>query len=334
MSDNTRTLVVLGSADPEMREIEQLAIKAGCSVLQAKSGGQPVRPGCQPDKEGIDEICKKMLEIKADTVLLVEQPGRSSDNVLNNQGSWYLEAYGTTDNWPVAFVEIDHHDPAKVWPEDMPLWKRSSLGQLAGHLGVELDERQRWIGALDHDLPGALNAAHLESRLDFVLDVYCSGAAHLFGGVPPEVYKQQAYDTYYTLTQLGTVPFGAEGEKVVPVFRLPPDPSTAGATGEHYPLPALPLALAMAGLAGLSIIRRKDGILAWRLQCASPSQVRHFLGEHFHGLQAVQPGTQPPNAPYGVPERGFAGGVVSQEWIAVYPARYWPEGLLLKWSPC
>jgi hypothetical protein len=297
-----------------MREIEAIARAAGAVVVQAKVQGRPVRPGECPEREGIDEIFQAMLRCGADRVILVEQPGRSGDNVMNNIGSWCLETYGRSDNsdsWPTTFVEVDHHDPAQTWPPEVPLWQRSSLGQIAPLLGVELTGTQRWIGALDHDLPGALREAKEMGVLNEVLLVYSMGAAKLFGGVEPEVYVEQIKSTAARLADLGVQDFG--GDLTVPVFRLPPDPATAGVTGEHYPLPALPAALALAGLAGLSIIRRKDGLLAWRLQCASPRQVRFFV-ETCEWVKR-SPELRPPNAPYGQPERGFAGGLVEESCL-------------------
>lgn len=314
--DNSRTVVVLGSADPEMREIEALAKEAGAVVVQARCEGRPVRPGEMADKAGIDEIYKEMLAVKADQLILVEQIGRSTDNKAGNQGSWCLETYAVADGWPVSVVEVDHHDPRQTWPADMPLWERSSLGQIAGVLGVLLTATQQWIGALDHDLPGAFALARKADMLDEVLLVYSMGAAKLFGGVEPEVYVEQIKSTATRLQDLGLEQHGKLGDNLVPVYKLPPDPATAGVTGEQYPLPALPAALALVGRAGLSIIRRKDGLFAWRLQCATPSMVRHFV-EMFEGVERGQPA---PNAPYGQPERGFAGGLVSQEWAAKYGA--------------
>lgn len=316
--NNSRTVVVLGSADPEMREIEALAKGAGAVVVQAKAEGRPVRPGEMPDRAGIDEIYQAMLAVKADQVVLVEQNGRSIDNVLNNQGAWCLETYGRQDNWPVGFVEVDHHDPNQVWSEDLPLWARSSLGQISKVLGVELTGTQRWIGALDHDLPGAFREAREAGVLDEVLLVYSMGASRLFGGVEPEVYVEQIKSTATRLHDLGLEGFGKGGELIVPVYKLPPDPATAGTTGEYYPLPALPAALALVGRAGLSIIRRKDGKLAWRLQCASKTQVDAFMTGEIHDMNGVEMGLAPPNAPYGQRERGFAGGLVSTRWIVSY----------------
>lgn len=310
--DNSRTVVVLGSTDPEMVQIAALAREAGAVVVQATHAGSPVRPGQHVDRQGIDEIYRAMVEITADRVLMVEQMGRSEDNECNNVGSWCLETYGRSDNWPVQFVEIDHHDPRQTWPPEMPLWERSSLGQIAQTLGVALTEGQRWVGALDHDLPGALHLAREQGALDEVLMIYAQGAAHLFGGVDPATYVAQARATEVHLS--GLTPW-ARG--ILPVFqRFAPDSATKGATGESYPLPALPLALSLRRTGGLSIIQRADGVYAWRLQAATPEQVRWFLGPEMEGLVR---GMAQPNAPYGQPERGFAGGVVHPSYLRTLP---------------
>jgi hypothetical protein len=310
--DNSRTVVVLGSTDPEMVQIAALAREAGAVVVQAQCEGRPVRPGQPADREGIDAIYQSMLSVTADRVLFVEQLGRSQDNVANNIGSWCLETYGRSDGWPVQFVEIDHHDPRQTWPTEMPLWERSSIGQIAAALGVQLTDQQRWVGALDHDLPGALALAREQGALDEVLMVYAQGAAHLFGGVDPATYVAQARATEVHLA--GLTPW-ARG--ILPIFqRFAPDSTTKGATGESYPLPALPLALSLRRVGGLSIIQRADGVYAWRLQAATPEQVRWFLGPEMEGL--VQ-GMAQPNAPYGQPERGFAGGVVHPAYLQTLP---------------
>lgn len=315
--DNSRTVVVLGATDPEMVQIAALAREAGAVVVQATcldektKQRRAVRPGEVPDRDGIDEIYQAMLAIPADRVLFVEQPGRSQDNEANNIGSWCLETYGRADNWPVQFVEVDHHDPRQVWPSVVPLWARSSLGQIAEKLGVQLTDRQRWVGALDHDLPGALYLARAENVLDEVLMIYAQGASHLFGSVEPSVYVRQARETEARLKE-SLERMGMLANGVVPIYRaFPPDPATKGATGEAYPLPALPLALALLDWAGLSIIRRPDGALAWRLQCAKPSQVHWFMAEA-PGVLRDQPA--PANV-YGQPERGFAGGPVDVGWL-------------------
>jgi hypothetical protein len=314
---NERTLVVLGAADPEMAAIAQLAEAAGARVYQARVGNRPVRPGELVDTQGIDWIYNEMIDARATRVLLVELHGKGS-TPPENKGAWVIETYAIADNWPVSIIEIDHHDPNQTWPPEMPLWERSSIGQAAKELGVQLDERQKWIGALDHDLPGALRLAREQGKLDEVLMIYASGASHLFGGVPPETYVEQARATANRVCEIAAQQNGVDAAGWVNIWQLPPDPKTAGATGEHYPLPALPLALALAGRPGLSVIRRKDGALAWRLQCATSGQVQVFLAESA-GVPGVLRGVQPPNAPYGFPERGLAGGTLTPAAVLAMP---------------
>lgn len=291
-----RTVVVLGSADPEMREIERVVRAQGAFVVQAELEGKPVRPGQVPDKASVDKVYRLCRDIGADCLVLVEQMGKKQ-----GKGIWTLAIAAHADGWSLQVVDVDHHDPDQTWPEDMPLFERSSLGQICKLFEVLPTAKQRWIGALDHDLPGAIREARAGDYLDELLATYAEGASELFGGVAPDVYVRQAHETAAKLSELIPVVEGGW----LPIYNFPPDPSTAGVTGEHYPLPALPLALALVGQCGLSIIRRKDGILAWRLQCALPGQVRLF--EHHSG---VVTGLASPNAPYGQPERGYAGAVV------------------------
>lgn len=302
-NDRSNTIIVLGSADPEMVEIARLGALLGVHTFQATRDGRPVRPGEEADSSSVDALYRKMISVEASTVLLVEQPGRRS-----HTGTWLLDQVAVADCWPVTFVEIDHHDPAQVWDPEVELCERSSLGQVARHLGVDLDPRQRMIGALDHDLPSALAQARERGELTLALGIYASGASHLFGGVPPDAYVAQAKATDDALS---SVPVSEDG--ILQIWdQFPPSPSTAGATGEQYPLPALPLALALRRQPGLSIIRRRDGVLAWRLQAATPDQVRAWMASG----PGILRDRAAPNACYGVPERGFAGGVVDPAWIA------------------
>lgn len=319
--DNSRVVVVLGSEDPEMVEIAHLAGLAGARVIPARSGGRRVRPGELADKASVDEIYALMqLQPVCNRMILVELPGKAKD-VVSNTGAWVLETYAISDNWPVTVQEVDHHDPAQVWSDDVALYERSSIGQIANLIGVELDERQQWIGALDHDLPGALRLARTPGPhlgLDEVLMIYASGASQLFGGVAPEVYVAQAKSTADQVEELAHRPDGLDEAGWVNVWRIPPNPSTAGVTGEWYPLPALPLALALSGRSGLSVIRRRDGVFAWRLQCASADQVRYFLAEGEHPYRMVRD-LPAPNAPYGFPDRGLGGATLTPDEVQRMP---------------
>lgn len=297
---------ILGSADPEMAEIEAMLTGKGIpySFATTTEGGR-VTPA-------------------------------------QAYGGWFLLA-GLADR-EIVLVEccpedaapifsqvysrvIDHHrpgDPGYARPRSEAV-AASSLGQVAELLGVELTPRQRAIAALDHCLPAALRGECQGVSAEEALSEMLSRP-----GAPTGIQIEDADAALAAAPLLFPACPACRGHRVdecqvcggsgfaSPVkdlrYRLLPDRGEVDAGS----LPGLPIAATIRGEGYVAIIacRRGDGppaklVLGGEV---APLTVESLL-QCPEGWAPLGWGAA--GAPYGVPSRGFGG-------LPLVP--YWPTG--------
>jgi hypothetical protein len=137
-------IFILGSQDPEMREIERTLRRHRYAFFHAAKG---------------HERCTPRTAYEADTVVRVSRTGQVSPVLLlPNETIVFVEC--TVDNH-VPVMRADHHysgDPGYEKSPDAYL-QGSSLGQVLSLLEIEPSATQRLIAAGDHCLTAAYQGA-------------------------------------------------------------------------------------------------------------------------------------------------------------------------------
>ena len=258
-----RPIWVLGASDPEMATIEQLLTTAGAEVRYA-----------------VDETGTRVMPSRAYKAVDV-----SGDLLDPSRPIHYVECDVLGGAAP-AF-RADHHRPGDPGFDAPPAgyWQGSSVGQVAGYLGVAPTPALRLVAAADHCLAAAYRGECPGVDPDALMVWRAETRAQFPGRSVDEVMAnvQKARDLLATAPRLT---FG--GERVADMRALE--------RAEH--IPELPEAATRDGIAFLGETRDRDGRVKTVLMAASRPAVEAFLAE------ARRFGN---GETYGVPARGFAG---------------------------
>lgn len=264
---------ILGASDPEMEEIEKLLKSAGERVLYAALDGRRVDAG---------------TAYKANVVV----DGQGIPVAFPNGEVFLVECFDRPVDAAATIRRIDHHrvgDPGYGQPPEN-YWPASSLGQVAGALGLGMDltgqTHYKYVAAADHCLAAAYRGRCPGVSPDDLMAWRVASRARFQGRLVEDVLR----DVEAAREALRSAP------KVALVGGSSP---VADLRGRE--IPELPEAAAREGIAFLGTPRPgKDGRRKIVLQAASPEQVRAFL-ESWAPAQGLR-------ELYGDPARGLAGG--------------------------
>ena len=132
---------ILGTQDPEMREIERTLRRSGRIFLHAAKAG---------------ERCRARTAYQADGVVRVGRGGRPQPAVLVPQTPVVFVECTVLGHEPLM-LRVDHHHPGDPGYEKSPAQylEGSSLGQVLRLLEIEPSDTHRLLAASDHCLTAA-----------------------------------------------------------------------------------------------------------------------------------------------------------------------------------
>ena len=197
---------------------------------------------------------------------------------------------------------FDHHQPKDAGFDKLPqdYMQGSSLGQLAAHLGVELNEEQRTIAALDHCASAALADEIPDIDAEYALTVFQNGIRDTHRSLSPQAVVSAYWDAMRVVHDERRYPrLRINGQDVIDLRRKHLGLSTSLARLSTI------AALATSGQAALTMCRNPHSktdqvMLNGHLL---PSTVDEFTQEWGpkNGLINL----------FGVPWRQYAGGMVA-----------------------
>lgn len=317
---------VLGASDPEMAAIEAMLRERGEAVAYAAEtpprGGNPIRvtPGSA---------------YRATHILGAPPPGgaEAAATTVVVEVVW-VEAGGSpglaerwlgVDDDVVHHIRCDHHRPGDPGYGRPPgeFWGASSIGQVAGLLGVAPTPRLRVAAAADHCLsaayagqcpgvaPGAVREYRRRERAEWLAAgpraataAACEAIAQALGGAPPPRGDVRAWEAAVEAAWVHT------GTRIAAAPRVELAPGVSVADTREEALPELPEVAAQCGVAVLYRLvpppgardpRPKVGVIgAGAGTRPGEAPIRAFLGgwARAAGLADI----------YGDPARGYAGG--------------------------
>jgi len=273
--------IVLGADDPEARAAGRLCSVNGVPVAVALFGGDRVDFGTayKANNIGNHPGHPNVLPIIGDIVTFeANVPGRLAAQVIKR---------------------IDHHKPGDAGYDKLAseYMTGSSLGQLAAHIGVGLNEKQRVIAALDHCAPAAMSGEIDDIDPTLALHTYLEGVHESHPRVTPANVVGAYWDALHVLNKTRNV-VQINGQEVLDLRDRHLGPSTS--------LRRLMIlaALATSGNAGLTLCR--DPLSNWSKVMLNghvePSTVEDFKSKW--GPEQGYVGI------FGSPPRQYAGGLM------------------------
>jgi hypothetical protein len=277
-----KILVIFGAPDQEATTARKILADLGIATATATLDGEPVHAG----------NAYKASAFQVD-------PG------VNISGTTSVALFECGEGAAIQntiIARFDHHnpgDPGYGRPAEQSV-EASSLGQLAEYFGVELDEMQRAIAAADHNLAAAYSGQ--------------------VPGIDPDLVKLLRATELASRAKLSDESALAAFEDTVAAIQSAPrvyNGQVADLRGKTPSVISTFLSDA-AAYAGTPTIGHGDTRSPEKLNLAAATaeQVTAFLGAWGNELGLVPGKSDPttnPNGRYGVPARGFAGGVVLAE---------------------
>lgn len=284
-------IVCLGASDPEMAEIERVAVAAGHRCCRAMARGQHVHPG----NAYVADDCSDGVAWGAVDVLV--ECDTIPEAVIRDH-----------------VVRIDHHrdgDSGYGLPPEQYL-QASSLGQVLALLGIEPTQQQRVIAAADHCLAAAYRGQCPAVTPDEVMQwrVECRAA---FQGRDVAAVVRDVESAEKILRANArwdhreAYPYA---DRYCPHCDTADHPDCMYPASDYYyadlrdfgQIPELPEAACRTGIPFIQQVEDRSGRRKVVLQAADAQLVAGFLrGDIVSGLSDC----------YGDPARGFAGGYLS-----------------------